>query len=119
MVIKSAFGGGPIAVDFMWSSGTGSEDGFASPPSPMFALLLLLLLVFHNARARLKSVGDPTKWNKNTNISPHYDRTSRKRKKKISPRVLSSLSLSLSFALKLGEERDYNFSRPPAKFRRL
>ena len=61
MVIKSAFGGGPIAVDFMWSSGTGSEDGFASPPSPMFSVLLLLLAaVFHNARARLmKSVGDP------------------------------------------------------------
>ena len=59
MVIKSAFGGGPIAVDFMWSSGTGSEDDFASPPSPMITLFLLASLFF-TTRARLKSVGDPT-----------------------------------------------------------
>jgi len=58
MVIKSAFGGGPIAVDFMWSSGTGSEDDFASPPSPMITLFLLASLFF-TTRARLKSVGDP------------------------------------------------------------
>ena len=83
MVIKSAFGGGPIAVDFMWSSGTGSEDGFASPPSPMFSVLLLLLAaVFHNARARLmKSIGDPIfifipkNGNKNANISLENDKT--------------------------------------------
>jgi hypothetical protein len=117
MVIKSAFGGGPIAVDFMWSSGTGSEDGFASPPSPMFALFLLLLVaVFHNAR-RLKSVGfDPIllfqKWNqkhKHFSIRPHIAKTQNK----------SRSRYSLSFALKLCEERHYHFIRPPAKFRRL
>jgi len=84
MVVKSAFGGGPIAVDFMWSSGTGSEDGFAFPPSPMFSVILLLLVaVFHDARARLKSVGDPILFyilyskngNKNTNISLENDKT--------------------------------------------
>ena len=123
MVVKSAFGGGPIAVDFMWSSGTGSEDGFASPPSPMFSVILLLLVVavFHDARARLmKSVGDPIlflfqKWEQKHNLQTFLSKTT----KQISPRVFFSLAVSHSFALKLGEEREHKFSRPLAKFRRL